>query len=410
MTESIPTALRRAIIDRPEARAGYDALVVELQQRNRDAAIRAAARACIISPGVRSLRGNLLLLLSAAQRWDELDAAIPGKRLSPEPRRRLEVDIEGAVALYEPLLEQMRLRTWEGWTPSRVETSKNRFPLTREHLANFRRSEVSSGTQTFPDTPKGFPRLDFSRLYPDYTEPEREEAVAALRGQYLSFYTRLYRRGSSGTDWYEASVPDDDRFGARTVEIPGVGTTTSKSILAAYYACRIMALVPRNGVVLEIGGGFGAVASKLLAIRPDITYVLTDLPVNMVLTHTYLRSFFGDGVAGVWNDGDRPSAAQKVVVVPPWRLSDLGMRVDLAVNTMSFQHMDERNHVYYGNALRTLGTRQIYHVNRNAFIPSAHIETMVVPATQYSFMTDYEVVETSDFDARWIEVIAKAKA
>jgi hypothetical protein len=70
--------------------------------------------------------------------------------------------------------------------------------------------------------------------------------------------------------------------------------------------------------------------------------------------------------------------------------------------------MDERNHAFYGDAMRKLGTRRLYHLNRET--PIAGVDTMDVPASRYGFMADYSVVETDDFDARWVEVIAEARS
>ncbi len=406
MTDTSTAELRRALIQTPERRASYDAFIMAYETIDPAAAILAARRSCVLDATNRRIRGNLLYLLRANGLWAELRAATP-RRPRPLPPRRLHpVDIDAGVTLYDRLLDEMARRSGEGWTPSRVEVSKYRFPLDHTRLANFRRSEVSSGTQTVPDRPGDFPPLDFSRLYPDFTDAERSVLGSNLNRQFLGFLTRLYRRGAPGINWCEAAVADDDRFGARTVELPGVGTATAKSLQSAYYACRIASLVPRGGVVLEIGGGFGAVASRLLAIRPDVTYLLTDLPVNMVLTHTYLTSLYGEKVAGLWEDGDRAGDGKQAWMVPPWRLASLPVRVDLAINTMSFQHMDERNHAYYGAAMKALGTRRLYHLNRNVHRGDPASDTMVVPAERYGFMADYKVVESTDFDGDWIEVIA----
>lgn len=330
------------------------------------------------------------------------------RRPRPLPAcRHHPVDLDAAIARYRWLMRMVESRGDEGWAPSRVEGWKRGFStMDRRHLANFRRSELSGGTQDIPDRPADFPPLEFGRLYPAYTADEREASVRQFRIQFHVYLTRLLQRGAQGIDWYDDAVLDDDRFGARLIDLPGIGPVTSKSIQSAYHASRIMSLVPRNGVVLEIGSGFGAVASRLLAIRPDITCVLPDLPVNVVLTHTYLTSLFGDAVTGLWAKSDRPGPQNRAIVVPPWRLASLPLQVDLAVNTMGFQHMDERNHAFYGDVMRRLGTRRLYHVNRNVVIKG--VDTMVVPADRYSFRADYRIVETRGFDEKWIEVIAEA--
>jgi len=400
-------AVRQALVASPANGPALQALTMAEEKRDPDAAIRAARRHCLIDPGRRVAWRNLQFLLRGNRRWDDLPDAIPRDAGTLPPMRRLPVDLDAAVARYRFLMDQMERRSGEGWTPSRIEGGKRRFPLDRERLARFRRSEVSSGTQTFPDRPNEFTALDFGRFYPDLSPAERSQVVPTLQGQYLGLLCRLYRCEAPGIDWYDAAARDDDRFDPRTVEVPRLGIVTGKSLQAAYYACRVASLVPENGTVLEIGGGFGMLASRLLAIRPDITYVLTDLPVNMVLTHTYLTSHYGDAVAGLWQDGDRPSPEHRALVVPPWRLAELPLRVDLAVNTMSFQHMDERNHAFYGEAMRKLGTRRLYHLNRE--VPIAGVDTMDIPASRYGFMADYSVVETDGFDDKWVEVIAEAR-
>lgn len=393
----------------PELFAGYDRMVMALAATHPDATIRAARQACIAAPADRRLWKNLGFLLARSGRWSEVDAATPRQRLPLPTPARHPVDLGAAVDRFTWLMEQLRERADEAWTPSSIEHWKQLAVLDSERLANFRRSEVSGGTQNTPDRPQGFPELDFGRLYPWVSAKEREKWVPQLQLRYFTMLHRLYQRDASGIDWYDAAAADDDRFGGRVMEIPGVGPVTSKSIQAAYYACRMMHLVPENGVVLEIGGGFGAVASRLLAIRPDVTYVLTDLPVNLMLSHTYLASYYGDAVAGLWNDSDRPGPGHRALVVPPWRLASLPVEVDLTVNTMSFQHMDARNHAFYGNAMRALGTRRLYHLNRTVHRGDPAHDTMAVPADRYGFLADFRIVEQRDFDGQWIEVIAESR-
>lgn len=401
--------LRAAVTDPADPRT-YHAIMFAEQDRNLDAAIVAARRACLLAPSRRQLRENLLRLLRRAARWPELVCAVPRSPRSLPPRQSFPVDLDGAVARHGWLMNRMLERANEDWTPSSIEASKLRSPLTREQLAQFRLSEVSGGTQTHPDRPNWFRPLDFSRFYPPLDDTERAAAASVLQVQHAGLLSRLFLRRAPGIDYYDAAVIDDDRFGDRCVVLPGIGRVTGKSLQSAYYACRIASLVPRGGTVLEIGGGFGALASRLLAIRPDVTCVLSDLPVNMVLTHTYLSSLYGGAVAGLWEERDLPAPGQRILVVPPWRLTGLPISVDLTVNTMSFQHMDARNHAFYGTAMRRLGTKVLYHLNRNVFRGTDSLQdTMAVPADEYGFMADFEVIERHPFDDLWMEVVARAR-
>ena len=233
MTDSTSNSHRRTAVDAPGSIFGYDRLMIALAGHDPVQAIRAARCACIIDPASRRARKNLMLLLRDAGRWDELRAAIPRQPRRLPPRRSHPVDLDAGVARYGRLLDAMASRSAEGWTPSRVEDSKHRFPLDRSRLGLFRRSEVSSGTQTIPDRPPGFPSLDFVRLYPAYTAAERPQAADLLQQQYLGLLSRLYRTSTPAIDFYDALVVDDDRFGGRTVDLPGIGAVTAKSLQSA---------------------------------------------------------------------------------------------------------------------------------------------------------------------------------
>lgn len=108
------------LVRSPASPGGYQATVTAEAVRDPDAAIRAARHACIVEPHRRRHWVNLQILVQR--------------------------------------------RSDAGWTPSKVEEVKRRFPLDRNHLANFRRSEVSGGTHTLPERPQEFPAHDFSRL------------------------------------------------------------------------------------------------------------------------------------------------------------------------------------------------------------------------------------------------------
>jgi len=232
------------------------------------------------------------------------------------------------------------------------------------------------------------------------------ETRAAILMRLLQAATRdapnpAHRRALNFAD---ALILDDDRFGARLFPLPNIGNVTAKSLQSTYYACRLFGLTPRNGAILEIGGGFGAVASRLLRIRPDVTYMLTDLPMNLILTYAYLRSHFGGAVYGALEGPIRPPQGTRVIVVPPWRLKELRGRASVVFNTMSFQHMDHRNHAFYGDVMRQLGARRLYHFNRQILQPNDR--TVHVAASDYSFLDQFTVREETPFDQRWVEVVA----
>lgn len=408
--------LREAAVLQPSSFDAHWHLIRALWTTDRLAGARSALRAFVLAPQDIEAIANASLALIQLGRSLEIPHWLPRHRREPARVERHDVDTASLVELYHRLLDETARRKDEGWTPSSVEASKFSMPLSKEHLDSFRRSEVSSGNQIVPDTPVDFPRLDFSRLYPPITAAESAQWTPVLRETWAGLLHRLIRNAArrpdnraarQALDFADALILDDGRFGARLSSLPDVGAVTQKSIHATFYACRLYSLVPERGSVLEIGGGFGALASRLLRIRRDISYVLTDLPVNLILTYAYLRSFFGATVYGAFEGPISPPPGTRVMVVPPWRLSELSGRISVVVNTMSFQHMDARNHAFYGDVMRHLKARRLYHINRQIISPGDR--TVHIPASDYSFLDQFDVIENDAFDERWVEVLANRK-
>jgi len=95
-------------------------------------------------------------------------------------------------------------------------------------------------------------------------------------------------------------------------------------------------------VILEIGAGYGALASHLLKVVPRATYLLVDLPRSLIFSLCYLATTL-PGLAGSVHDGSaRALEAGSWVAVPNLLLPTLqGIGLDLAINTMSFAEMPE---------------------------------------------------------------------
>jgi hypothetical protein len=424
MTESLDTspstsidAARRDVLRTPADPRGCWRLAAAHGPEHQTALALWRFRTFLLDPGNFHVAVNAMSALRVLEREREVPKWLPRTRLNLPQPQRLEVDLPPLVAAYHRLLAEMNRRRDEDWTPLEIEVAKFSMPLTAEILASFRRSEVSGGTQTAPDRPVDFPFLDYDRFYPALTEAEIAEHAPLFQRNHAAMLFRLAagalkepgnrdRRYAIGV--LDAVMGDDDRFGARLFNLPGFGVVTNKSMQAAYYAARTAALIPKRGSVLEIGGGFGAVAMRLLRVRPDVSYVLTDLPVNMVMTYAYLRSHFGDQVYGAFEGPIRPPKGTRVMIVPPWRLNEIGGRISLAINTMSFQHMDERNHRFYGDQMRRLSVETLYHLNRQDIRPGDI--TVRIHARDYSFLDQFEVISDEPFQGRWIEVVARRRA
>lgn len=106
-----------------------------------------------------------------------------------------------------------------------------------------------------------------------------------------------------------------------------------------------LARVKHRKVVWEIGGGWGGFAYQFKTLRPDVTYVITDLPELFLFSATYLRTVFPDARALVIAPGTPSATRQRwreydFVFVPNTRAADLtGFKPHLTVNIASFQEM-----------------------------------------------------------------------
>jgi len=145
-----------------------------------------------------------------------------------------------------------------------------------------------------------------------------------------------------------------------------------------YFLWRLTKLLkkPRrkNMVIVEIGGGFGSLASKLLKAFPACKYVLLDLPEANALQHYYIESLYeGCGVYSYAKHRDDRSLRRffqgddRVAILPGWCASDLSDEsVDLIINTRSFMEMNSKTVGYYFgeiNRFAAIGSH-FYNVNR----------------------------------------------
>jgi hypothetical protein len=102
--------------------------------------------------------------------------------------------------------------------------------------------------------------------------------------------------------------------------------------------------------VLEIGGGYGALALILTRLIPRADYTIVDLPSSLMFSGCYLSvAQHSHVVAPV----EPTSAAPAIRLVPNHAAADRlrGERFDLAINTMSFAEMPEAVVDAYGDLI-----------------------------------------------------------
>jgi len=103
-------------------------------------------------------------------------------------------------------------------------------------------------------------------------------------------------------------------------------------------------------VVVEIGGGFGGMASFLCSNQPDITYINFDLPDTLLLSSFYLSSAFPDRSIAYFGASDPATVLNslksnkyEIILYPSFCLPHLPERsVDLFINTRSLSEMPHK--------------------------------------------------------------------
>ncbi len=114
-------------------------------------------------------------------------------------------------------------------------------------------------------------------------------------------------------------------------------------------------------MVLEIGGGFGAMAHSLLHMFPGIRVLIyLDVPPMLYVGTRYLESFYGAEVEDYRSLRQashiplQPEARRRVVAIAPWQLPRLAGQVDFVWNSASFQEMPAATVRFYGAQIARL--------------------------------------------------------
>jgi len=177
-------------------------------------------------------------------------------------------------------------------------------------------------------------------------------------------------------DKHDLFVPEARDLGGFGHEIDGklVNIDTLK-----FYECMIA--MDRGGaldglregqerhVILEIGAGWGGLAYTFKTLLPDTCYILTDFPELFLFSATYLMTLFPDAkvafvtgganeIKGAWADYD-------FVFVPNTMQQDIRPeRLDLTINTVSFQEMTSEQVRAYVALAAGLNCPILYSLNR----------------------------------------------
>jgi hypothetical protein len=183
-------------------------------------------------------------------------------------------------------------------------------------------------------------------------------------------------RALESLDKHGLFVPEAPEMGGFGYEIDGklVNIDTLK-----FYECMIA--MDRGGaldafrssqarpVILEVGAGWGGLAYTFKTLFPNACYVLVDFPELFLFSATYLMTLFpGAKVAfatGTPNEIQGAWAENDFVFVPNTLQQEISPeRLDLTINTVSFQEMtSEQVRAYVAMAVR-LNCPTLYSLNR----------------------------------------------
>jgi hypothetical protein len=121
-------------------------------------------------------------------------------------------------------------------------------------------------------------------------------------------------------------------------------------------------LTGRRPRILEIGAGYGALASALGEMVEPSNYVICDLPESLIFSGLYLLLTHAYECVEVASEPIEVSPG--VTLLPNYRFSDLiaaGLRFDLVINTLSMSEMsDHQVHVYADGVSKLIGDQGIF--------------------------------------------------
>jgi len=139
-----------------------------------------------------------------------------------------------------------------------------------------------------------------------------------------------------------------------------------------YHYLRIQQLEPNTNVILEIGGGYGALARIFKLGKPDCKYILVDLPESLFYADVVLRANFPSATISY-----TPSEECDFLLVSVPEIDSLShINVDLVINTGSFQEMTEETNLFWANFFqKKITTNALYSFNYFLINRDAYVET-----------------------------------
>lgn len=112
--------------------------------------------------------------------------------------------------------------------------------------------------------------------------------------------------------------------------------------------------------ILEIGGGAGGLAYQIKRILPKANYFICDIPESLLFSSLYLGITRSDCKHTIYDATDKSVLDRNdcgFKFIPNFMFDDIvaaQVKVDLAINTLSFSEMSEKQVRYYAEKLRMI--------------------------------------------------------
>ena len=155
-------------------------------------------------------------------------------------------------------------------------------------------------------------------------------------------------------------------------------------------------------IVLEIGGGFGALACHLLRREGPIKYIGLDLPENLLLQSYYLGCAFPEARILAYDRNfsrlDRSIINNHdIMLLPNFALPDIESSVaDLVINVRSLSEMASETIEEYFLQIDRIGRLFFFH--ENIFAPRRD-ELWGIPSSQFPPLKNFSLIASSE--SRW---------
>jgi len=110
--------------------------------------------------------------------------------------------------------------------------------------------------------------------------------------------------------------------------------------------------------------------SRLMMLFPLSKFVIIDLFPNCSLAYIFLSAMFGTDQVQLVTEHDSHSFKDfkenksRCLIIPPWLVKFLNDNADVVINTMSFQHMNINNLIFYDHLMNHAKVKYLYQVNR----------------------------------------------